>query len=58
MLPYFISFWLNGLNTDLRLKSERNRIACFDVDGHESLASKSSLWESNQFDKSKSEADF
>ena len=46
------------VNTDLGLKAERNHIACFDVGGDESLASKSSLWESNLFGKSKSEADF
>ena len=39
MLPYFVSFWLNGWNTDLGLETERHHIASFDVGGDESLAS-------------------
>ena len=37
---------------------ERHHIASFDVGGDESLALKSSLWESNLFGESKIEADF
>ena len=51
-LPYFISFWLNGWNTDLWLKAERH-FASFDVGSDESLASKNSLWESNLFGRAK-----
>ena len=40
MLPYFVSFWLNGWNTDLGLETERHHIASFDVGGDESLAAK------------------
>ena len=58
MLPYFVSFWLNGYNTDLGLETERHHIASFDVGGDESLASKSSFWESNLFGESKIDADF
>ena len=39
MLPYFVSFWLNGWNTDLGLETKRHHIASFDVGGDESLAS-------------------
>ena len=43
MIPCFVSFWLNGWNTDLGLETERHHIASFVVDGDESLASKSKL---------------
>ena len=43
MVPCFVSFWLNGWNTDLGLETERHHIASFVVDGDESLASKSKL---------------
>ena len=42
MFPCFVSFWLNGWNSDLGLETERHHIASFDVGGDESLASKSS----------------
>ena len=42
-LPYFVSFWRKGWNTDLGLEMEGHHIANFDVGGDESLASKSSL---------------
>ena len=58
MLPYFVSFWLNGWNTDPRLETEKHHIASFDVGGDESLASKSSLEESKLFVESKIDADF
>ena len=57
MLPCFVSFWLNGWNIDLGLETERQHIASFDVGGDESLASKSSLWESNLFGESEIEDD-
>ena len=38
LLPYFVSLWLNGWNTDFG-----HHIASFDVGGDESLASKSSF---------------
>ena len=56
MLP-FVTFWLNGGNTDLGLETERHHFASLDVGGDESLASKSGLWESNLFGESKIEAD-
>ena len=31
MLPYLVSFWLNGWNTDLGLETERHYIESFDV---------------------------
>ena len=58
MLPYFVSFWLNGWNTDPGLETEKHHIASFDVGGDESLASKSSLEESKLFVESKIDADF
>ena len=58
MLPYFVSFWLNGWNTDLGLETERHHIASFDVGGDESLASKSSFQESKLFGESKIDANF
>ena len=58
MLTYFVSFWLNGWNTDLGLETERHHIASFDVGGDESLASKSSFWESKLFRDSQIDADF
>ena len=33
MLPYFVSFWLKGWNTDLGLETERYHIARFDEGG-------------------------
>ena len=58
MLPYFVSLWLNGWNTDPGLETEKHHIASFDVGGDESLASKSSLEESKLFVESKIDADF
>ena len=58
MVPYFVSFWLNGWNTDLGLETETHHIASFVVGGDESLASKSKLKQSNLFGESKLEADF
>ena len=43
MLPYFVSFWLKGWNSDLVLETERHHIANFDVGGDEYLASKRSF---------------
>ena len=43
MLPYLVSFWLNGWNTDLGLETERHYIESFDMGGDEFLASKSSF---------------
>ena len=58
MLPYFVSFWLNGWNSDLGLETERHHIANFDVGGDEYLASKRSFKESNLFSESKIDAYF
>ena len=58
MLPYFVSLWLNGWNTDPGLETEKHHIASFDVGGDESLASKSSFEESKLFVESKIDADF
>ena len=44
VLTYFVSFWLNGWNTDLGLETERHHIASFEVGGDEPLALKSSLY--------------
>ena len=57
-LPYIVSFWLNGWNTDLGLDMEKHLIASFCVGGDESLASKSSLWVSNLFSEPKIEVNF
>ena len=43
MLPYFVSYWVNGWNTNLELETKRYHIGSFDVGGDESLASKSSF---------------
>ena len=58
MFPYFVSFWLNRWNADLGLETERHHIASFDVGSDESLASKSSFYESKVFGESKIDADF
>ena len=57
MLPYFLSFWLKGSNTDLGLEAERHHIASFGVGDDEPLASKSNLWESHVFGETKIGAD-
>ena len=58
MFTYFVSFWLNGWNTDLGLETERHHIASFDVGGDESLASKSNFQESKLLSQSQIDADF